>query len=484
MNSSSIIKILVLVIVTFIILQDCSIIIGTQALYVSSIMICSFLFIMLITNFTTVMSKILLLYKKTPSKYFIWFIYFIFLTAFFHGFKDGFNIIFRSFLIFILVVFSTILFATLIFPKIISYAKMFKIFLYSSLAILLYGVLDFILKITINVKPPLYSILCTKNYIMSKYNYSVNNFDIVLERACSIFFEPSFFATFIFLFLPLAYILYKSNVKIIKYKNLDIVFKLFLIGLFWICLFFTQSPIYIILCIIYTFLFFIKDILHLIKKISFPLTFFIIILTSFLIFFACSSFSKTSLDYKIVNRIYKTIESFNNLDILVVEEGSLATRIISTINTYQAFKKVPLIGCGYGNTYNVMVEQYKRTQTPITIEILSKYLIDDRIGASPNIFWSYLLQTGLIGIVLIYTFFIRSILYAYKIRNYYCSYNRLFLDTIILIAINYVIISFYWSLDTYPMMWFIFGLLNSFILTHKKSFLKSRALNIKEQKYE
>jgi hypothetical protein len=269
--------------------------------------------------------------------------------------------------------------------------------------------------------------------------------------------------------MPLGYILYKSKIKIIQNYKIDRIFKASLIILLWICLFLTKSPIYIVMCIIYTLIFFAKDILKMFKR-------FIIILPILLVILSVSFFSIESYlrnqfqsEDNILFRVKETIESFGDLDKLIAREESLATRFITTINTYQAFKSVLLFGSGYGNTKNIMYKQYLKTNIPLTQEIIEKQIRIDRVSASPNIFWGMLLQTGIIGIALLYLFFIKSIYAAHKIKIYFIGKAGLLLESSILIAINYIIISFYWSFETYPIMWFIFGLLNLYILIYKKN---------------
>ena len=479
------IKYIVLISLFFIILQDCAILIGNQLLFIAPFFIIGSIILLSFINYKKVLKIIAELYKYTPFKYLIWFVLFLFLTAFLHGsFNVGFKIILRTILIFGLTVLPAILFGVLFIPKVISYNKTLKIFIGSSIVILLYGVLDFFCRIVSHIKPPLYDILCSRNYFANIRGFAVNKTGEILNRASSIYFEPSFFATFIFLFLPIAYLLLKSNLHILKNKKVDYIFKVIFVSLFWICLFFTKSPVYIIFCIIYTLIFFAKDIIKFFRRktIVFIIPFIVLALLITTIIDK-SSISGGISNNIVIIRIQKAISALNNLDLLVEKEGSFATRIISTINTYQASKSVPLIGCGYGNTKEIMFKQYKKAETPLTMEIFENITQKDNVGASPNIFWSTLLQTGAIGTGLLYLFFLRTIYVAYKIRNFYLAKPRLLLESMILVAINYIVISFYWSLDSYPMMWFIFGILNSYILIYKRN-LKNMKQISKEVNYE
>lgn len=469
-------QILILLTLIFIFLQDCIFLIGTQQLLIAPFFIVAVLLVLFSVNPKHFLIKLLNIYKYTPFKYLIFFILFmLFSSILLLNIGVTIRILLRIILIYGLTVIPTILFAIYIFPKYFSYKKLLHFFIYAYQLIIYYGILDFLCRILFRTKAPLYSIICSRNYYSHVLGYSVNLNNELLERASSIFFEPSFFATFIFLFLPFCYVLYNSNLKILNNITIDKFFKIYLIIISWIALFLTKSPIYIILSFIYIPIFFYKNIIKFLKKYVF-----ILILLFFLlpIGFLCINPESSMNDNPVIVRVQHTIHSFGDLESLVVVEPSLATRIISTVNTFQAVKNHPLIGVGYGNTKETMYEQYSKTNTPLTYEILRSMGVG-MCFASPNIFWSYLLQTGFIGTFLLYLYFIISIITVNKIKYYFIKQERILLETSILIAINYIVISFYWSIDIYPMMWFIFGTLNSFIFLYKNRVKKYKM----EKKY-
>ena len=462
------IKFLVLLSLLFIILQDNAILIGSQLIYTAPILIIILLFIFALIKFKDLNRIINFAYKKTPFKYLIWFLIYLLLTSFFHGDSTTtIKILRRIFLIITLIIIPVLMYALIFVPRFISFFKVFKVFVHTTFWILLYGVIDYTFRIVFHTKPPLYNILCSRNYYNTIRYESFNGSSEILERACSIFFEPSFFATFIFLFLPMIYVLLKSKIKILNNSMLNLTLKLLLLILAWTCLFLTKSPIYIIFSIIYTFLFFFNDILKMLKK--YPLKVFLSLLL------LCFSFSLISTTKNpIMYRMQKIVSSLGRIESLIIADTSFATRILATENTFMAFKSVPLLGCGYGNGNDIMYKQYRKTKTPLTEEIITKQMLINKEAPSPNIFWSMLLQTGIIGTALLFTFFIKSILVALKIQKYFVAKENIFVKILILIAINYIIISFYWSIDTYPMMWFIFGLLNSYILHSRLKILMNR----------
>lgn len=455
-------------------LQDCVILIGKQQLFIVSILIDIFLFIVLVLGPQEVLKKCLMFYKKTPIKWLIYFLLWIFLTSFLSdNLTDILTINFRVILIYGLVVIPTIVFLILAIPKYFSYKKLLFLFVRAYQFIMYYGILDFLFRVIFHMKPPLYSILCSRNYFAHLLGNNVTPTGNILQRSSSIFFEPSFFATFIFLFAPFVYILATSKVQLTKSANFDKLFKIHLVLLLWICLIFTFSPIYIILTGIYTVIFFKDKIIKALSKLRILLTLSFIILFGIVGIWIVSH--NKSYEFA-VHRVKETM-SVDNLEVLVVKEPSLAIRIISTANTFQAALTVPIKGCGYGNYRNIMTKQYNITKLPIPPEINERMIMVNKCGPSPNIFWATLLQTGFIGIFLLYTFFIQSICYANKTQNYFVKYEKILLQSTVLIAVNYIIISFYWSLDYYPLMWFIFGLLNSFIYTYKNRVNKVKTYN-------
>ena len=446
----------------FIILQDSAILVGKQLLYIAPFFIVFTIGLYGILCSTKFLTLTINLYKKTPIKFMIFFVVYLLSTSFLHGdIYTSLIITLKIILIFCLTVLPSILFAAVFIPRIISYAKILKIFITSSFLILIYGVIDFLFRFFFNTLPPLRYILCPRAFFSIIRGIALFSSELKI-RAASIFFEPSFFATFIFLFLPLAYILCKSKIQVLKNQKIDFCIKISLLILFWVCLFCTKSPIYTVFCLVYILIFFRKEILKLLLKFLLPALIF-----SSIIIFSFLAYLQEHPENTVLSRINNVVLSMGNMESLISVEDSLATRILSTVNTYQAFTKVPVIGCGYGNTSNIMYRQYCVTKTPISQEIFDNLYFRDNVGHSPNIFWGMLLQTGIIGTILLYVFFLKSIYLAYKIRKYFVQKDRLLLDSMIFVAINYIVISFYWSFETYSMMWFIFGLLNSYIYIYK-----------------
>ena len=477
------IKFFITILLFFLALQDCTILIVKQQFFVFSILLFVFLILYIIKNYNIVIKKFIMACKDTPIKFICFFILFMFFSSFFQG--DLYTILkinFRIIFIYILTIAPIIIFSICIFPRSMSYSKLMKYFIFSYQFIIYYGIIDFLCKSYLNTKAPLYNIVCSKSLWFSILGEQHQIANHVLTRACSVFFEPSFFAMYIFLFLPVCYWLFKTKVKII---NNPILNKLFIIQLLvssLLALLLTKSPIYIIACLLYSIIFFYNDLFNIIKK--------NILITSSIIIFFCIYIPvieytpSANIDNEIFVRVQKTIFSIKNFDDFVYAEPSLATRIVRIFNTIQAASKKPFIGVGDGNTFEAEEQQYKVTTIPITKEIYETTIKNNKYIPAANIFCSTLLSNGIIGIFLLYSFFITSIYYAIKNKKKFLRYDRLLLEILISIAINYIITSFYWGLITYPMMWFIFGLLNSYILTAKNPVVNGYKMALPIQKKE
>ena len=448
------------IVVVLIFLQDFTIKIASQQLYICSIAILFILFLILIFKTKDFFITVKNVVNYTSFKYLLLCIFWLVMTSLFCGSVGTvLKINFRILLIWGLVILSTIFITFFSIPKYISYKKCLKLFIIMYQFIMYYGIINFIARLFyIYPLMILHNFVCTRAVLQSGKSFlDINQW----ERATSLFFEPSFFATFIFLFLPLAYVLANRNILLFKNRIKDKLFKASLIVITWLNLIFTMSPMYIVLCCLYTIIFFSKSILkHLRKKQNILIVCFIVILSipPLLIITPSINFSNN----KVFHRVLTTTKSFGDFNSLVETEVSLATRILTSANTWIAAKKHPIKGVGFGNDHDIMYQQYTTTNLPMTWEIIEKAILEDSAGSASNIFFSMLLQAGWIGIILLYLFFINSIVNSFKIKSYKNS-NNAFLEIIQLISINYIIISFYWGYITYPIMWFIFAILNTFI---------------------
>ena len=459
--------------IIFIFLSDCRLIIGKQAIFIGGIFVCVSILLLFINKQGFLLKKIKQLYIKTPLKYLILFVTWIFIGIILnvHSFGNIFRCIYRAFLIYGFIVLPISIFTILIIPKYISFNKLFKWFIFLYEFILVYGIFNYIGRIyNITVIQKIHNIICSRAYFYSLRGEQGLLNATTLDRATSIFFEPSWLGFCIFIFLPLIFCLCTSKIKIYKNNFNDKMFKVLLIVLSYINLFLSKTPIYIIVSLIYTIVYF--------RKIIFKYLLHIVIITS--ISFSLSNIlsynilsfqnNMSSAGSKVIYRIQKVLEA-KDIDSLILKDQSLGTRLCTFINGMIATKEHPIIGVGYENTTTTLYNQFKNSPIPLTFELNVLLPIADNIGII-SIFWGTLLQTGIIGILLLYIFFIKTIHISWNIRKYFYGTSRILLTGLALSAINYIINSFYMSMEQDPLMWFIFGILNSYILVYKLNIKK------------
>lgn len=411
---------------------------------------------------TKFISRLLFYITKTPLKYLIFFILWVIVSSFFvTNFSNSIKIISRILRDYLFFVIPFCIVGMLFIPKYISYIKLKKILLNILLIINIYGVFDYLIQ----------SICPSLHLFLFQFFYSLPLEDRILNRAMSIFFEPTFFGAFLFCFLPIVYNDFLSHSLNLKNKKFIVAFLLLVLT--WTNLLLTKSPIFLIFAIIYSVFHFRK----LILKTFFSLKKILLIVTIVTIFTGIVIILSQIFEYsetKVISRIFAVIQNLNDMNSLIYADGSFATRIGLYIISLLVFIKHPFVGYGYANTKDVMYEQICNSPIPLTGEIINSNNLHEGTTVS-NIMLQTLCWTGLIGTTLLYLFFIKTVLSVNKLLKYE-QYNEenLFIRDINLVAINYIIYSAYWSLITDTLMWFIFSILISYIV--KKNFLR-RSIN-------
>lgn len=459
--------------VFFVFMWATGITIGTIFIPISLLIAYMILFLLIISKPKIFIKKIFTITKYTPLKYFIFFIAFMLITPFLTtNFNNALIIDFKVIRMWICLILPIIFLIIYISPKYISLKKMQKIFLITYSFILIYGIFKYIIGcISPSFEMSIHYLTTSPVFLPETVNY----LSYVVNRAKSIFFEPSFFATFLFVFLPLVYKISFCKFKVLKNTKLNNYFKCFLVLFTWIDLLLTQSPIYILLSIIYTLIFF-KDKIFSIKKIV--ATSFLVIFSFFILYITLNVSSEFQ-NSKIVSRFQKIISVTSFSDIVLADE-SLGTRICTSINALIATKKHPFVGVGYANGFDAIFEQYLVSPIPLTQEIIFK--VSNKIGGMPaNIFFSNILCSGIIGTILLYLFFLKSILQSRKTINLFEGIDRQFYFGIWLSSINFLITTFYWSLLIDLVFWMIFGILCSLIYISKINYNNEKLKKYKNE---
>ncbi len=186
-----------------------------------------------------------------------------------------------------------------------------------------------------------------------------------LPRLDGFFEEPSFYARFVFIFLPLIYSVKKLNIKYTRSRLINAFISNTAVPFAWLSLILTQSPIYLVLCGIFTFFYHIKPILRFAKRYSIAL-----------LLCACavlSALSRINFEDTYISRILNVVSSVNSIDALIEIEGSLGTRLVNFYNTLCVFLKHPF-GVGMGNVSAYLFPQMFESKLPLTPEIQANML--------------------------------------------------------------------------------------------------------------
>lgn len=429
---------------------------GNVVLPYSLILIFITFFILLFTNGKYFFNQIVECFKYTPLKYLLYFTIYCTFSAFITLNVDvaicSSLRLFRDICLFVIPI---SLFPILIFPKFINFEKIFRFLFICFISLVLIGIFDYIIQC-----------ICPDLHILFRHLTNANvtgQYDTVWVRAVSFFGEPSLFASFLFIFLPLPYFLMKKSIKLSKNPKKNLLFKRSIIIITWIALLLTKSPIYILVSILYTLIYFNIKILVFIKKHIILLMVSLLLLVPLL---TGQFFKGNSISEKVFYRTINIVKCVNNVSDLINAEISFGTRVSTVINTVDAWTNYPILGTGYANGKDVMYNQILNSKVPVTPEMMNT--ITEHGGMTiPDIFFMLLLWTGIIGIFLFYLYLIYSVILIFKIRKYYDDRFADYLTIIGLVGINFIINSFYWSLITDTIMWFIFGLICSIILKTK-----------------
>lgn len=449
-------QILFILMFSLIFLWTAGIGIGTVIIPYSIFVVYFSFFIFFIKEKSKFLNKILYYFWKTPLKFLFLFVLWAILSSFFvTSISNAPKIIARVLRDYIVFVMPFCLIGIFFIPKYISFTKLKKILLNIILIVNIYGIFDYLIQV---ISPDLHLFLF-------KFFYSLPLEDRILNRAMSVFFEPTFFGAFLFCFLPLIYNNFLSHCKNIYNKKFLFAFLLLILSL--INLLLTKSPIFLIFAIIYSLFHFRKFIFKTIFSLK-KILFFSFFFTLFALVIILLINILGSEEQKVIARIIVTFKNMNSMSNLINADGSFATRIGLYIISILVFIKHPFVGYGYANTKEVMYNQICNSPIPLTDEIINSNNIHQGMTVA-NILLQTLCWTGIIGTILLYLFFIKSICTVNKILKYEkVNEEKLFIRDINLVAINYIIYSAYWSLITDTVMWFIFSILISYIVYKKK----------------
>ncbi len=403
------------ILLTFILLEHLGLAIGS--LFIPFFFIFEIIFLIsMIIFYKPFFNNLRILFRYTPFHYLILFYIFAIITilismvqrtfylkSFLFSFIGGLNFA----VIFVFITCYLLFCNFLPKSKFVKYYCIFCIFVFSL------GLLEFVLqKISGGIPGYIYHLFNNERAILG-YEVKEATSLFISERIQSIFSEPSSLGEFIYLNAPIIYSISLSKFKIFKNIKIDKILKIFLLFSMIVCFILVQSPITFLFFIIISLIFFLKNIFIGIKK---NIILFLS-LTLFIIPTICILFFNLDINQTYLKRIIVSLPTLFSLETLILVEASLATRIIDNINALLIFLKFPLFGIGYGNITGYIFIQLANTPLPLTKELL--YVLLSGTGAPPyGLFYRVLAETGIMGIGLLYYYFIQILICVKKKIKY------------------------------------------------------------------
>ena len=354
-----------------------------------------------------------------------------------------------------------------IFVKYFKNQKTFKFLYIFVWGIMLWGIFNFIaFYFDIEIFKSIFNFFVNKRLFMknlSELEVMIGDF----PRIHSVFEEPSYLAAFIGAFLPFIYKISFSNLKITANKILNKILKILMPLVAWGLIIGTFSPIYLILNIIITYIYILVE--NGIKiKFSFKTTclFFFALVLMYCFYCYFISIDTTN---NVLLRIQAVLKTFSDINLLIMAEQSLGRRLIDIINEFIIFLNNPLLGVGPSNLGTSVFKQIQNSPVILTPEIEMAMLKGkDTYLSTPNIFFNYLPESGLIGIVLLYGFFISVFNLINKILRYTKNNMYNFAYSLKYFVLIYIIFSFYDSQLWFPYGLVVFGITLGFVYNIKK----------------
>jgi len=367
--------------------------------------------ILIAKDYKAFVSKINRIIKSTPLKYFLIGIGIFILDSIILSFFGitTFEQTFRSIILrVVLRYFAVFAFFIYVIDKYISYEKFFKFFVFLFWINLVIGFISYIGQFFniefINLIFDFFANqrLITANSIglINSGNIQSNYTSFGLPRLDNLCEEPSFYARFLFMYLPFTYVIANSKVRIFKNFLFNKIAKSTLIPFVWISVILTQSPIYLVLFLIITLIYYYKQI------IKFLIKFWYIFVFS--IFTVVIVLNSINFEDSYLSRILNILSNVKTFEDLIIIEPSLATRFSNFYNSLCVFLKFPLTGVGIANLPTYQLEQMIKSSLTLTPENMSQinFAIANKVKIHFNSALIYdLLASGGVIIFGIYAYF-------------------------------------------------------------------------------
>lgn len=418
------------------------------------------------------------LYKHTPFKYFIYFYIWAIISGVvalicgYYSFSRFFSFVFIGFILRALLIY---IYPQVVIPRYVSLKSLIKIFAAAYVLIFLWGILEFI--------GAYFHISVINDIVAFISNIRGSQYSVIIDqhsnfpRVRSVCMEPGTFGLFIAVNLPIIYRLCLSKYKIFDNIYFNFFVKKVLIAFSWLCVILTQSPIYLIICLFVSIIFFYKKIFAFVKKYY---RFFIIILSIATIAIVMFS-TKYDLQKSYISRIINFISVLGTFDIfeIIFTDQSLGTRIVNNINQFVLFLKHPIFGIGFGNNGNLLIQQFLNSPVSLTPEMeLHLQRGDASLIVTTNAMYYLLHKTGIVGFALYCLFMVKCIIYSAKAKIYFDGIEKVFVSALNKSLITIFSISILYNqnfMDQY--LFFLTALVSSIIviayLKNKEKFSKN-----------
>lgn len=414
----------------------------------------------------TINHRLHTLYKTNIGKFLILFVVWTFVTIIVSIFQGTF--IFSSFISnYIGNFLNSFLFPLLIgfltVTMIKSYKPLNKILFFTFYSILILGIIEYIgIKYNISFIKEIFSILVNRISFLTNGDKS---FFIVSKtpRVSSIFLEPSAYANFLIITIPIFYYLYINNeVTIVNVKNINIFLKNIFIFLFLINFMLTQSPINLIFFIIISLTFGLNKIYKIYSKHKKLVIYFIFLLIP-AISISTIIFIKNDISNNIFNRINNVLQNISSINNLILYENSLGTRICTHEAQIRMGIDHPIFGVGYANMNSLWGKYILKLPHYITPEVYRYAIANTQKGGAAFI-WKIFAETGIIGVILLYTFWIMLLIKAKRTMEF--AKNKELIKAFYYSLLIYFCFSFYLAL--LPIFLIHFGILIGLIYNENK----------------
>lgn len=400
---------------------------------VNNIIFIIYSILILCVDFKTFKNKMFQLYQKTPFKFFFWTVVFLVINAILlsiFNIKLLLNVLNSTIMYLVLWMIPIFIYFFYIIETHISFKKFMNIYILIFWLNLLIGIFSWVGEL-LNIQPIIdlfnffanIRILYDTNSVYDLGMQSSNYMAFGLPRLDNLFEEPSFYAKFLFLFLPLVYSIGLSKIKISENNLINIFIKRTIIPLTLLSIILTFSPMFLIFSIVSTIFYFNKEIIILLKR------YWIIVFSFILLFFICTR--NVDWEQTYISRIINVLANVKSFDDLILIESSLATRFISFYNQIIIFCKNILFGIGYSNLGFVMKEQLQVSPIPLTYELDIKLQMALNTGYkmpyNKAFVYEFLAENGILISSLFAYFYYRLIFNVqYIVKEYIHNKNTFF----------------------------------------------------------